>query len=369
MLISRSASACLLALLTSHLAAQEQDTPSDQMGSYAQVADASVDLRCFPTENSPTFGDTMVDGAVVIVGESYGDFRQVVLPLGPVGYVHKDFATEPEGGMLMTSGNNVAFRYRPRSGEAPVELLPDETELLVVGEDGDWWQVRFRAGQAWMPLAALRVFEEPNDTLVASYAEFGKQQRKVVDDLEAARVQAVAEAQYSSDLQRRLDTLVERFDAEVARPAADQDYDVLGADLSTLISELPTDSVVLINAELFARNIRDRQLVVEATRVILEEPVPAPDPSTLVREPVADPLARFDSVGWLRFRPSASGLDRFVVEKGGQTLFWLTCSSGRYDMELFDGVEVGLIGGKDRPNRESMRVVDVEKIEVLGLAR
>ena len=207
MLITRSAGACLLALLTSHLAAQEEDTPSDQMGSYAQVADASVELRCFPTENSPTFGDTMVDGAVVIVGESYGDFRQVVLPLGPVGYVHKKFATEPAGGMLMTAGNNVAFRYRPRSGEAPVELLPDQTELLVVGEDGDWWQVRFRAGQAWMPLAALRVFDEPNDTLVASYAELGKQQRKVVDDLELARVQAAAEAQYRADLQRRLDTI------------------------------------------------------------------------------------------------------------------------------------------------------------------
>ena len=38
-------------------------------------------------------------------------------------------------------------------------------------------------------------------------------------------------------------------------------------------------------------------------------------------------------------------------------------------MALFDGVEVGLIGGKDRPDRESMRVVDVEKIEVLGLSR
>ena len=368
MLISRSAGACLLALLTSHLAAQEA-TPSDQVGNYAQVADASVELRCFPTADSPTFGDTMVDGAVVIVGESYGDFRQVVLPLGPVGYVHKKFATEPAGGMLMTAGNNVAFRYRPRSGEAPVELLPDQTELLVVGEDGDWWQVRFRAGQAWMPLAALRVFDEPNDTLVASYAELGKQQRKVVDDLELARVQAAAEAQYRADLQRRLDTLVERFDEEVAKPAVDQDYQILQADLSTLISELPTDSVVLINAELFGKSIRDRQLVVEATQVILEEPVPAPDPSTLVRMPVADPLARFDSVGWLRFRPSASGLDRFVIEKGGQTLFWLTCSSGRYDMELFDGVEVGLIGGKNRPNRESMRVVDVEKIEVLGLAR
>ncbi len=44
MLISRSAGACLLALLTSHLAAQEA-TPSDQVGNYAQVADASVELR------------------------------------------------------------------------------------------------------------------------------------------------------------------------------------------------------------------------------------------------------------------------------------------------------------------------------------
>ena len=132
---------------------------------------------------------------------------------------------------------------------------------------------------------------------------------------------------------------------------------------------MPTDSAVLANAELFAKSIHDRQLVAEATQVILEEPVLDPNLSSIVREPVVDPLARFDSVGWLRFRASASGLDRFVVEKGGQTLFWLTCSSGRYDMELFDGVEVGLIGGKDRPNRESMRVVDVEKIEVLGLAR
>ena len=367
MLISKSAGVGLLALLIGPLAAQDAD-PSEEVGPYARVSAPLVELRCFPTDSSPVFGDVMTEGAAVVVGESYGDYRQAVLPLGPVGFVHKKFSSEPENGQVTTVGESVSFRYRPRSGEAPVELLPAQTALHVVGEEGDWWRVRFPRGQAWLALEDLQIFEQPNETLIASYAELGDQTQKAIDEMDLARREALAEAEFLAGLETGLDELRDRFNGEMARPTPEQDFQAIEADLATLGADMPEGSTLLVNAQLLSTQIDNRKKVVEATQVILEEPVPAPDPATLVREVVEDPLARFEAVGWLRYQPSARGMNTFVVEKGGRTLFWLTCTTNRYDLALFDGVEVGLIGRLDRPNRESMRVVDVEKLEVIGLA-
>ena len=55
--------------------------------------------------------------------------------------------------------------------------------------------------------------------------------------------------------------------------------------------------------------------------------------------------------------------------KGGKLMYVVTCSSGRYDLRMFDGVEVGIRGGKSRPSVDSVRELDVLKLEVLQLGR
>ena len=46
-------------------------------------------------------------------------------------------------------------------------------------------------------------------------------------------------------------------------------------------------------------------------------------------------------------------------------MFDVTCQSGRYDLSLFVDCEVGLIGASRRPATDSLRVLEVEKVEVL----
>jgi hypothetical protein len=49
-----------------------------------------------------------------MVGEATGAFRKVMLPLGVVGYVPRDFATAPVDGVITTTRPSVSFRYRPK---------------------------------------------------------------------------------------------------------------------------------------------------------------------------------------------------------------------------------------------------------------
>ncbi|GAB4155905.1 MAG: hypothetical protein Fur0037_24260 [Planctomycetota bacterium] len=74
------------------------------------------------------------------------------------------------------------------------------------------------------------------------------------------------------------------------------------------------------------------------------------------------------AVGWLRWERGLAGPGRYVVEKGGRDLFVVTCSSDRYDLSLFVNREVALIGPRRRPDADALRLLDVEKLEVLSLA-
>jgi hypothetical protein len=48
-------------------------------------------------------------------------------------------------------------------------------------------------------------------------------------------------------------------------------------------------------------------------------------------------------------------------------LFLVQCSNGRYDLSMFVDKEVGLVGPSRRPASDSLRLLDIEKIEILGL--
>ena len=47
----------------------------------------------------------------------------------------------------------------------------------------------------------------------------------------------------------------------------------------------------------------------------------------------------------------------------------LTCNTGRFDLSLYVGREVGVIGPRRNPIAETLSVLDVERVEVLGSTR
>jgi hypothetical protein len=334
------------------------------------LADGSK-VRCWPTDHSPTYEDAFAKGAVVGIGRSEGGFRQVVLPLGPAGYVHKKYASEPKDGKadkiapgkVVTTGKAVAFRYRPKADEPPVASLAEGTELFVLGEQENWWRVRNPAIECWLPEADVQAFENPPDTMVKAWAELQKTQNGEVQAWLAGVEKKKEEARLDEERTKQLLALQEQFGKELEKPLGQQGLDALALATDELLQGLPETSAARPGATALKERIARQKWVVEATAVRDAVPVPIKDLAQPTPD-VRDPLERFTSVGYLRWEKPLAGIGQFVIEKGGQRMYVVTCNSGRYDLPLFVDREVGLIGS--RRHTEGLRVLDVERIEVLA---
>lgn len=336
---------------------------------FARIQVHETQPRCFASTRSPAFEDRLTEGQVVKVGPAQGDFRVVVLPTGVTGYVHKKFTTEPADGKVIANAPDVSFRYRPQSSEAPAQLLPKDTELSWLGEKDDWWIVRYQGAPAYLPATDVQVFDQPNDTLEKAWAELEQTRRGDLDKAVQARVAAEAAAEAQRQHEQKLAELAKRFRDAAAVPIEKQDFSAIETDLTAFTGELAQDDPVRPQAEALAKEIERQRLLARAIAVVQEDP-PTVDRAAEILEPkVVDPLSRFDAVGWLRYETPLGGVPHFVLEKGGQTLFELDCSSGRYDLRVFDGVEVGVNGAKSRPTSDAIRSLDVLRLEVLQLPR
>ncbi|MBK8098575.1 MAG: hypothetical protein IPK26_15805 [Planctomycetes bacterium] len=329
----------------------------------------TVAVRVWPTANSPHFDEVLRRGQVVGVGRTQAGFRQVLLPLGPPGFLSKKYASESTAGKVRTVGKAVSFRYRPKSGEAAVALLEEGVELPVIGESDEWWRVRHAAIEAWVPEAEVQVFDQPPETMKLAFAELrkvheaeaGAWQAKVAAAQEAAR-QETANRQVVGELEAR-------FAAELKKPLGTQQLEPIATALTEIAGKLPADSALLPTLQALQKRVKNQQWAVDATALRDAEPMPAIDITTPGPKEVADGLERFAAIGWLRHEKPLGGIGRYLIEQGGQTLFVVACSSGRYDLQVFVGREVGLIGPKRSPSGQELRILDVEKIEVLGARR
>ena len=85
---------------------------------------------------------------------------------------------------------------------------------------------------------------------------------------------------------------------------------------------------------------------------------------------------RFEERGWLESR-NIGGQRRWYLTFGGETVAEVRCLGTRYDMAIFEGFEIGVIGREIAPvvratanSLAEARVVDIQRIEVIsGSAR
>jgi len=334
-----------------------------------QIQTAEARVLCWPSANSPAFEDKLKQGLVVALLPADAGFRRVLLPLGPVGFVHKKYVGEPQDGRVKTKGKGVSLRYRPRTGEAPVDTLKEGTELLIVAEkDGEWWQVRGAEIAAFVAEADVQVLAAPTPEQQAAVAELLQTEQAEVDGWLKAVADKQAQAAVDAEQTQKLAGLQERVRGEGQKNTAAQQWQPIAEAITTFAKELAAESPLQGNVKALQQSVENRKWVVEATAVRDTEPVPPKDLPQLQAD-VKDALDRFITVGWLRWERGLVGPGQFVIEKGDQRLYVVTCNNGRYDLAMFVGKEVGLIGPRRRPGTESMRVLDVEKIEVLGLPR
>ena len=355
-------------------AAQDPVAPapaaSTQSSPLASVIAATASLRVWPTSNSPAYEGAISKDGVIKVGRSDSGFREVHLPLGPIGYVHKGFANEPTAeGKVSIKNKSVAFRYRPKSGEAPVSTLVEGAELWVVGEQDDWWKVRNVSASCWVLETEIQVFDNPPETMTLAHAEFEKTQMGEVAARLAALEKAAAERKAREERRARLAALQGEFNAEMKKSSREQKFDSIAVATDELLAQVQDDGELKPLVEELKRRVGAQQWVVEATAARDAQPKPAQGVVEVAPIVVPDALDRFQAVGFLRWVKGLTGPGRYVIEKGGKQLFDVTCQSGRYDLSLFVDCEVGLIGASRRPATDSLRVLEVEKVEVLTSRR
>jgi hypothetical protein len=337
---------------------------------YGRVERADTELRCFPTSYSPIYEEKLGEGDVVVpTGEERNGYRAVRLPTGVRGFVHGRFAKLGDDGMVRTEGARVAFRYRPTSAEAPVRLVEEGTAFVLVGIEGDWFEVRFPEQHAWVPADALVVFPaaEAVPTIVAAWEGAVARQKTEAEAALAARKAEQAEVARVEALGAEVQALTARFRSEYAKPEADQDVAPVREACVVLIGQAPEGSKVRGEAERLLAEVERQAQAIAMLQIVEAEP-PKPEADPLPERVEVDPLGEF-LTGWIRVRGGVFSPRTAHLEKGGEILLDLECTTGRYDLSLFDGMEVGVRGPANRPASDSLRRLDVQRLEVLSLPR
>lgn len=333
---------------------------------FGRIVVDQAKLRCWSgaVAEPPVFDEVLAKDTVVALGRSENGMRQVTLPLGPVGFVSRKFTEASPEGVVKTKGVKVAFRYRPRSSEAPVMQLDNGTVLHVIAEQDDWYRVRVPGVDAWVAEAEVQASDAADPAPAQAYAALQqKHEAEVKARLEAIAATIARAQQDKADL-AAVQVVEESFVAEKRKPLGDQQFAPLLETLDKLGATLAADSAGKPAIEALKKRIDTQRWIAEATAVRDSKPplVDGPPPEK------KDQLERFQSIGWLRYERRLAGPGVYYLEKGGQRQYDLSCNSGRYDLGLFVGCEVGVIGPRRRPVTESLSVLDVERLEVLGVA-
>jgi SH3-like domain-containing protein len=334
---------------------------------FGKVVGEEVAVRCWASAvaTPPKYEDVLKKGQVVQLGSSENGFRAVVLPLGPIGYVSERFTKQAEDGTATSKGVKVAFRYRPRTSEAPVAQMPEGTVLRVLSTEDGWCRVRVASMEAWVAEADVEVVAS-DPAVLAAHAEFAKLAEAEVQ----ARLDKIAAEQKQKE-QDRVDMeavkLVEAaFIKEMAKPVEEQSYHALKGALGKVTADLAEGGAAIAACAALKKRMETQQWIVDATATSREKP---PVTEVVVKEPAKDRLQRFESIGWLRYESRLAGPGVYYIEKGGRRQHMLTCNTGRFDLSLYVGREVGVIGPRRNPIAETLSVLDVERVEVLGSAR
>lgn len=334
---------------------------------FGKIVAESAAARCWASAvaTPPKYEDVLKKDQIVRLGRSENGFRAILLPMGPIGYVSKRFTSEAEDGSATSKGAKVAFRYRPRTSEAPVAQMPEGTALHILSIEDGWCRARVAGMEAWVAEADVQVV--PSDPeIIAAHAEFAGLAKAEVQ----ARLDKIA-TEHKQQEQDRIDMeavkLVEdAFVREMAKPVEEQSYGPLQGALAKVVDGLVEGGAARTACAALNRRMETQQWIVDATATSKEK---APVTEAVIKEPVKDRLERFESIGWLRYESRLAGPGVYYIEKGGRRQYLLSCNTGRFDLSLYVGCEVGVIGPRRTPIAETLSVLDVERVEVLGSSR
>ncbi len=366
---------------------------------WVRAADAGARVRNFPDEQGLLVAD-VAPGRLMAVYDDKVGFVEVAIAGGLDVWVFGEYlAPTRDPNILRVTGSRV--NIRPRVGTSVANLpLPTKLErgdLVALVErndpslplDQDWARVKAPSStRAFVKAAETK----PVTDVVAARAEW--QRAAMPLQLSAAAVaapstpstpagaaqtrEAVAPA-VSGDLATALASARTLFDSVRAnRGAKSAEWQPVLAAWQRVAELAPAGSASAGSA---ARTIDAVEAYIEAAS--LQEDLAAQQAKQFERSGEDDEVlreierknsadwGRFDGRGWVR-KFMVDGKPVYDLEWGGLSSGRVVCTSGRYDLDLFVGFELGVMGSRLRSavggtdGSQVVRSIDVHRIEVIS---
>lgn len=362
-------------------------------------------LRGLPHAGAPAVRDLTPGEALVAVGRQ-DQFYEVIVPGGYPAWVWGAYTREGKSaGTVDIVEDGINLRPEPRSDAkaVPIARLNKGASLVMIGRQNDWVQVA--APEEIHGYVLVNDLDLTNDapeararelTLAAGWVESlrveaakreaarkADLERQVKEDearKEVSRKQLAARQRCSDgftwlrgypDAAARSQAAAAFDEAEkLARELAPKDAEGILAEVQRGRERLDTIAFhERERREELERLQREAAEVERRTEAAIASAQAAIDRHGKPR-PVDAFGARFAGnglgIGWLRREIEVPRGRVYKLEKGGRLLFYVTCSSGKYDLDDFLNREVGLIGEPKVVDGFPVRVVDVDRIEVLS---
>lgn len=307
---------------------------------------------------------------------------------------------KPSGspGWLEVTGNNVNLRPLPHSQASsfPLEqrLHRGERVRMIERQDPtkaleeDWVRIQTPPGiWGWVAASSTQALPADFDARAAWNTAASSSAAPGATTPAAGQAQPVAARPAAAQgAQAQLDQAHQLYAAEAPKAKPDwqrvrQAYlDVLETDSQSSVAEVARGRLAELETRLevarlasdMARERDERETELARLRKELEA-------STLKSDPL---WGRYDARGWLEREKRFNEPVRYILRWGGDRTAEVACETGRYDLELFVGHELGLVGrvlampsetvstapgGRPRPSDgPPLPVLDVRRLEVIS---
>ncbi len=356
---------------------------------YVRAAAATKALNV-ADKNGVSVADVQ-KGTLLAVHSERAGWLAVEPPQGLTVWIYGQFLRPlSQKGLAEVTGEGVRMRPKPSSS---VDSFPLEQQLhegdrvRVVGRANpakalreDWVQVISPPGvRAWVP-AADTAAVEPNLDARAAWLDAVRdaQGAQALFELRSAAdiaagdaasaTQASAEKPKAQD-QGAWDTLEKQYEAAKAgggqadwtalRGAYQRYLDqnpegAFAAHAKVRVDELKLrEEIAQIQANLKLRD-QDREEKLAEAQARLRD-------ASLSKDPL---WGRFQARGWLTRDPADAS--RWIVQWSGKPTAEITCGNGRYELDVFQGRELGIVGALTRSGAGGLPRIDVKRIEVLS---
>lgn len=358
-------------------------------------------LRGLADAAAPALRDLKSGEPLIVVGKQ-GLLYEVEVPGGLTAWVYSAYCKDgKEAGTVETIEDGVNLRPEPRSDAraVPIARARRGQTFVMIERKGDWIKIVTPDDVHGFVLSSeVTITNDPPSKREAEIVAA----RRWVDDLRENAVKA--EEARRAEEKKRLEEEAKRRE-EAARENSAREKLRLGTDLirgladdtararaeayfksaEELAKDLPAKSIESIAAEITRGRERIQHLAFVESEKRTEEELLKKEREDKLKEAgdrqkrleesynkIKDPKpvdafgARFSGMGWLRKERILGRSVAYYIERGGKLQFYVTCPTGRYNLDDYVGRELGLLGKVKQAEDLPARSIEVDQIEILS---